>query len=76
MSLPEGGKADKEDPLRTASLGPQEDFSWVSQQRLLKKLSCCGTVATGQPNQPQERANVVESNHLLCLSQHGVRLPA
>lgn len=64
ISLLEGGNGDKEDPPRTATLGPQEDFSWVSQQRVLNKLGCCGTTGTGQPNQPPERAKMVESNPL------------
>lgn len=62
---------DKEDALSTAHLGTQEDFTWVSQQRLLKKLSCCGTVGTGQPNQPQERASLAESDRLPALPALG-----
>lgn len=72
ISWLEGGNVDKEDLPCTASLGAQEDFSWVSPQSLLKKLSsCCRTMGIGQPNQPQEWANLAESHRLPALPVPG-----
>lgn len=47
------GSVDKEDPLRTANLGPQKDMCWISHQRLLKKWSHHVMARPGQPGQPR-----------------------
>lgn len=47
------GSVDKEDPLRTASLGPQKNMCWISHQRLLKKWSHHVMACPGQPGQPR-----------------------
>lgn len=62
------GSVDKEDPLRTANLGPQKDMCWISHQRLLKKWSHHLMARPGQPGQPRG-TKTWQQTRRLCLPQ-------